>query len=60
MEVHFCHVRKQILQFSVSKLKLGLFKVLKVLEFDFLTFKSLKTFGSNHIYEEVLEKCLNV
>ncbi len=35
----------------------GLYKVLKVLEFDFLKFKSWKTLENSHIYEKVLE-CL--
>uniref|UniRef100_A0A672RJX2 Rap guanine nucleotide exchange factor 6 n=1 Tax=Sinocyclocheilus grahami TaxID=75366 RepID=A0A672RJX2_SINGR len=47
--------KKKIPKFSVSKLKPGLFKVLKVPELDFLKCKSWKTFGNIHIYEEVLE-----
>ncbi len=39
--------------------KKGLYKVIKVLEFDFLKFKSWKKLENSLIYEEVLEKCLN-
>ena len=39
--------------------KQGSYKVLKVLEFNFLKCKSWKTLENSHINDEVLEKCLN-
>ncbi len=59
---------KFILQFNVLFLNFflianflqGSYKLLEVLEFGFLKFKSWKTLENSHISEKVLEKYLNV